>query len=161
MGSSETGCSATPPINFSWIDENILAACGWPRTEENLDFLITMGIKHLVTLSSEFIPPLANVSGLEWTFIPIEEFEAPVLDDIRKFITICEKHRQKNEAVAVHCRSGRGRTGVMVACYLVHYFGIIPPSAICNVRMARSGSLETYAQEKAVSLYYDYLRVQK
>jgi atypical dual specificity phosphatase len=62
------------------------------------------------------------------------------------------------QGVGVHCRMGRGRTGVMTACFLVHFYGQSPERAITNVRLMRPGSVETYEQEKAVVKYYDYLR---
>lgn len=53
---------------------------------------------------------------------------------------------------------GRGRTGVMLACYLVHFLGQPPERAILNIRLMRPGSLETYQQERIVIKYHDYLR---
>ena len=62
------------------------------------------------------------------------------------------------QAVGIHCRMGRGRTGVMAACYLVYFYDMSPQRAITNIRMMRPGSVETYEQERAVLEYYDYLR---
>lgn len=59
------------------------------------------------------------------------------------------------QAVGVHCRMGRGRTGVMAACYLVKFQGQSPDSAIASIRRLRPGSIETYSQEKAVVAFYD------
>lgn len=53
---------------------------------------------------------------------------------------------------------GRGRTGVMAACYLVHFMNIGPERAITNIRLMRPGSIETYEQERAVVKYHDYIR---
>jgi protein tyrosine phosphatase len=62
------------------------------------------------------------------------------------------------QPVGVHCRMGQGRTGVMSACFLVHFYDQSPEQAITNVRLLRPGSVETYEQEKAVVRYHDYLR---
>lgn len=53
---------------------------------------------------------------------------------------------------------GRGRTGVMAACYLVHFQGFYPQSAIGTVRQQRPGSIETFQQERAVHKYHDFIR---
>lgn len=149
---------AHPPYNFSWIVHNELAGMGWPRTVPNLNFLVQQGIRHLITLSPEMIPPVKSVPLLRWTIIPVEEFEAPTMEDIEKFIEICEESRNRHEAVGVHCRMGRGRTGVMAACYLVHFQGVAPEKAIMNVRLQRPGSVETAEQERVVVHYRDRLR---
>lgn len=85
------------PYNFSWIVSNELAGMGWPRTVANLNFLVQQGIKHLVTLSPEMIPPVQNYSQLRWTLIPVEEFEAPSMEDVERFIEICGESRKRNE----------------------------------------------------------------
>lgn len=46
----------------------------------------------------------------------------------------------------MHCRSGRGRTGVMAACYLVYFLNLTPERAITTLRLGRPGSIETYRQ---------------
>ncbi|XP_054257981.1 dual specificity protein phosphatase 23-like isoform X2 [Macrosteles quadrilineatus] len=147
-----------PPLNFSWVVQEKLAAMAWPQTEANIEYVVESGIKHLVTLSPEKIPPAKHHPKVKWKLISIQEFQAPTLDQIRQFIDICEEAERNKEAVGVHCRQGRGRTGVMAACYLVGFHGLSPDRAITNLRLARPGSIETYMQEKAVSAYYDFLQ---
>ncbi|XP_063905574.1 dual specificity protein phosphatase 23-like [Zophobas morio] len=154
MGAPITNC----PWNFSWVVPNELAAMAWPQTTSNIEYLLLQGIRHLVTLSPEKIPPVATFPQMGWTRIDVEEFEAPTLQDIMTFIAVCEESRKKNQAVGVHCRMGRGRTGVMAACYLVHFQDVSPEKAITTVRLQRPGSVETTEQERAVLRYRDYLR---
>ncbi|XP_044264161.1 dual specificity protein phosphatase 23-like [Tribolium madens] len=147
-----------PPYNFSWFVEGELACMAWPQTVYNLEFLRREGIAHLVTLSPEKLPPIGDFPQMGWTRIDVEEFEAPSLNDIIKFIEICEKCKNNDQAVGVHCRMGRGRTGVMAACYLVRFQDFAPEKAITSVRLQRAGSVETGEQERAVMRYRDYLR---
>lgn len=81
----------SPPWNFSWVVDGKLSAMGWPQTEANLTYLLQQGVTHLVTLSPEMVPPTGVSSQLQWTLIPVQEFEAPTLDQIKQFIRICEQ----------------------------------------------------------------------
>ncbi|XP_049880199.1 dual specificity protein phosphatase 23-like [Pectinophora gossypiella] len=150
---------AYPPYNFSWFIEGKIAAMGWPQTVENLNYLVDVGVNHLITLSPERRPPILECEKkLKWTEIRLKEFGAPTLKQIIKFIEICERAELRGEVVGVHCRHGRGRTGTMLACYLVHYKNMAPERAVLTVRVQRPGSCETYEQEKMVCHYHDCLR---
>lgn len=59
-----------------------------------------------------------------------------------------------SQAVGVHCALGFGRTGTMLACYLVKERGLAAGDAIAEIRRLRPGSIETYEQEKAVFQFY-------
>ena len=52
--------------------------------------------------------------------------------------------------MAVHCAEGRGRTGVMCACYLIYYYDMEPWDAIRIMRRQRPGSVERKVQEETV-----------
>lgn len=91
---------SNPPWNFSWVVPKELAAMGWPQTAGNVRFLYEQGVRHLVTLSPEKRPPIQDKlfrGGIAWTEIGVEEFEAPSLDQIREFIELCRKARQRQE----------------------------------------------------------------
>ena len=62
------------------------------------------------------------------------------------------------QGVVAHCFWGRGRTGTMLACYLVKDEGIDPQEAISRIRDQRPYSVETYEQEDAVINYADHLK---
>ncbi|KPJ00728.1 Dual specificity protein phosphatase 23 [Papilio xuthus] len=148
-----------PPYNFSWFLKGKVAAMGWPQTIENLNYLVDSGINHLITLSPEKLPPIYDFDRkLKWTEIGIKEFGAPTLKQIIKFIEICERADINGEVIGIHCRHGRGRTGTMLACYLVHFKNMAPERAVLTVRVQRPGSCETYEQEKIVCHYHDCVR---
>ncbi|KAL4716431.1 hypothetical protein ACJJTC_015859 [Scirpophaga incertulas] len=147
------------PYNFSWFIEKKVAAMGWPQTVENLNYLADVGVDHLITLSPEKVPPILECKKkLKWSEIAIKEFGAPTLKQILKFIEICERAEMRGEVIGVHCRHGRGRTGTMLACYLVYFKDMAPERAILTVRVQRPGSCETYEQEKVVCHYHDCVR---
>ncbi|XP_013191713.2 dual specificity protein phosphatase 23 [Amyelois transitella] len=148
-----------PPYNFSWFIENKIAAMGWPQTVENLNYIADVGVNHLITLSPERRPPILQCEKkLGWSEIRVKEFGTPTLKQILKFIEICERAEIRGEVVGVHCRHGRGRTGTMLACYLVYFKNMAPERAVLTVRVQRPGSCETYEQEKIVCHYHDCVR---
>ena len=55
-----------------------------------------------------------------------------------------------SQPVCVHCAKGRGRTGTMLACYLVAKKGYTPGDAIIETRKRRKHSIETHTQEDAI-----------
>ena len=46
----DTTNNPNPPMNFSWIKENEIAASGGPKNFENLKWIENQGIKHVLSL---------------------------------------------------------------------------------------------------------------
>ncbi|MFC1847184.1 dual specificity protein phosphatase family protein [Chloroflexota bacterium] len=57
-----------------------------------------------------------------------------------------------NKPVGVSCGAGLGRTGTILACYLVSR-GYDADAAINEIRKNRPGSIETQEQEDAIKAY--------
>jgi len=150
------------PRNFSWLRVNQIAGCACPNSEMQLRALVSNGIKCLVTLEKTggcgLPPPCVNsIQGLHWVNIPIKEFSGPSLSDFLEFINICDKARDTGRAVAVHCWMGRGRTGTMLAAYLINYEGKSSREATKEIRLLRTGSVETRDQERSLDMWAEYL----
>lgn len=144
--------------NFSWVMPGKLAGAAKPGStnaeEEDLRFLHEQGLRAIVTLCSQPInPALATELGFMTKHVPIEDFTAPSFEQIEKAVGFIERRITNNQPVLVHCRAGFGRTGTILACYLVKR-GMSPTQAIAEVRRARPGSVEAKGQERAVHLYY-------
>jgi len=142
---------------FSWVIDRKLA--GLPRpgafrpVEEDLDFLRVRGIGLLISLTErEVDPAAARECGIEVRRISIVDFEAPTLEQQRAFVAAVDDAFANNRAVGVHCAAGIGRTGTMLATYLVAT-GRDPQAAIDEVRRLRPGSIQTADQEQAVHDY--------
>jgi atypical dual specificity phosphatase len=147
------------PPNFTWVGQDSLAGMGWPKSRDQIRFLISQGIDRLITLSADKIPPHYAFPELKWCLIPVEDFHGPSMRDIKKFITIMDEARQMGEAVGVHCAEGRGRTGVMCACFLIYYHDLKPWDAIRIMRRQRPGSVERKVQEDTVVRFFNLLQV--
>ena len=64
------------------------------------------------------------------------------------------------QGVVVHCLGGHGRTGTMLACYMVKHLGFTGKRAIEEIRRRRPGSVETKEQEELICKF-DQLNKQR
>jgi atypical dual specificity phosphatase len=80
---------------------------------------------------------------------PVPDFDIPKPDQIDRIIKFIDMAISANRPVGVSCKCGLGRTGTILACYLVHK-GYDADSAISAVRKNRPGSIETQKQADVV-----------
>jgi len=108
-----------------------------------------LGINHIITLSPEAQPPssITQIPNLEWTVIPVEDFEGATLQNFQAFFNICDKHLGDDSgAILVHCRGGNGRTGMFLAAYLMRRDSLSASAGIAAVRATRPHSIESRDQ---------------
>ncbi|XP_039102388.1 dual specificity protein phosphatase 23 [Hyaena hyaena] len=142
------------PPNFSWVLPGRLAGLALPRLPAHYQFLLEQGVRHLVSLTERGPPHGDSCPGLTLHRLRIPDFCPPAPEQIDRFVRIVDEANARGEAVGVHCALGFGRTGTMLACYLVKERGLAAGDAIAEIRRLRPGSIETYEQEKAVFQFY-------
>ncbi|XP_070697788.1 dual specificity protein phosphatase 23 [Pempheris klunzingeri] len=146
--------ASSPPHNFSFVDPGKLAGLALPRMTSEYQYLLDNGIKHLVCLCERKPPYYDSCPELQLHHIKIADFTPPSPSQIDRFLSIVEEANSKGEGVGVHCMHGHGRTGTMLACYLVKTRKMSGIEAINEIRRLRQGSIETHEQEKAVVQFY-------
>ena len=144
------------PTNFSWLINNKLAGSGMPTSASELDWVLKQGVKSIITMTEESLPG-SWIKDVKYLHVPTEDLSAPDMEKIDQTVEFIHKRIQSDEPVMVHCAAGIGRTGTILACYLVKYQKMSVSDAIEKVRKERPGSIQSESQELAISLYYKFL----
>ena len=145
---------ATRYMNFGWVLENELGGSQGPVSLQDLFFLYNQGVRAVIRMEERTIP--ADTGGyvdIIDLFVPVRDFTPPSQEQIKQMVDFIEEQAVRNgRPVAVSCYAGIGRTGTVLACYLVRR-GSAPADAINEVRRLRPGSIQTPEQEAAVCEY--------
>jgi atypical dual specificity phosphatase len=138
------------PQGFSWVEKPLLAALARPASADDLKWLRQQGIEVLLSLTEDRLyRAWTDEAGLLVYHEPLEDMEPPTQDQLDRCVSAISRAVEKKLAVAVHCEAGLGRTGVVLAAYLVTR-GLSAPAAIARVRKLRPHSVETTEQAEAV-----------
>lgn len=150
--------SPIPPKNLYWINDKVAGSSRLRSTAE-VEWLSLNGFKLVITLTEDPLPrDLVNEiksRGIRWLWEPIPDFNPPTIEQVNrilKSIIIIEEYGAK---VLVHCGAGLGRTGTVLACYLI-LKGLSAEQAINSVRNARPGAIESINQ---VAFIYNYEKI--
>ena len=116
-------------------------ASGFPfhSPESYFDYFRSSGVKAVIRLN------MPTYEGRRFTSAGFTHYDlffpdgtTPTANILDKFISICEK---TDGAVAIHCKAGLGRTGTLIACYLMKHFRFTAPQAMGWIRVCRPGSV--------------------
>ena len=156
---------------FYWLVEDALAGCGRPgggasRRESALEsdgaaaaldadlaWLREQGIGAVLTMTETPLDAEALARhGLEALHLPVEDMTAPTPEQFERALRFIDHHRVRGTPVVVHCLVGQGRTGVVLAAYLVR-LGATPAQALAEVRAVCPGAVENPEQERALAAF--------
>ena len=82
----------------------------------------------------------------------VPDMRPPTISQTDRIIAFIHEHIEKDMPVDVSCKAGMGRTGTVLACYLV-YTSYTAGDALERVRRLRPGSVEDPSQQDFVHSY--------
>ena len=144
------------PTNFSWLINNKLAGSGMPTSSTELQWVIRQGIKSVITMTENPLPE-SWVQDVKYLHMPTEDFSAPDMEKIDHTVDFIQERIKNGEPTMVHCAAGVGRTGIILACYLIKHHNFSVKDAIDKVRKERPGSIQSESQEIAIGLYHKFI----
>ena len=143
-------------INFSWVLKGEVAGAQGPASQHDLFFLASQGVRAVVRMETRTVA--AGTGGavdLVDMFEPVPDFTAPEQAQIQRMVDFIDTQvTEDGRPTVVTCYAGIGRTGTVLACYLVHR-DFTAKEAVRRVRELRPGSIQTREQEAAVYQYAD------
>ena len=144
------------PTNFGWLINNKLAGSGMPTSVAELEWVRKQGVKSIITMTENSLPE-SWIKDINYLHVPTEDLSAPDMDKIDQTVDFIQERIKNDEPIMVHCAAGIGRTGTILACYLIKYHNLSAKNAIEKVRNERPGSIQSESQEIAVGLYHKFI----
>lgn len=116
------------PRGFRWVLPGRLGTAPLPGAVLSIDLdlmaLKTVGVTMLITLTRGDLPQAKLAEhGLRNLHLPIYDREAPSVNQLRMLAIRMTRLLEQGEVLCVHCRAGLGRTGTVVAGWLIHQGG--------------------------------------
>jgi atypical dual specificity phosphatase len=150
------------PTNFSWVIKGKLAGSGMPVTYSQFVWVVTHGIKTIVTVREVPLPSkwftADNINSVDYFHLKVEDYGAPSIEEMDNTVDFIQRQIANEEPVMVHCAAGRGRTGTILAAYLLKEENLTSDQAIKKIRKIRPGSIQSDRQEMVISMYEKYLK---
>ena len=122
--------------------------------DDELQQLHNLGVCSVVSLLNiKSDQSVYESAGFHFFCSPIKDFGAPTIEQMHE---LCDFIDTAPGAVAVHCEGGLGRTGTVLAGWLIRN-GADPEEAIARVREAEPGAIESNAQINFICRFHESL----
>lgn len=146
------------PRGFHWIVPGRLAGSPAPGVsaalDYDLDLLSRAGVTTLITLTEDDIDVAAlERFGLNNLHLSVYDRKAPSIAQMHMLLARMQRLLTEGRVLAVHCKAGLGRTGTVLAAWLIREGGLTADVAIERLRRIESGYVQSQEQERFLHEY--------
>ncbi|XP_042191351.1 dual specificity protein phosphatase CDC14AB isoform X2 [Callorhinchus milii] len=138
--------------DFNWIIPKKFLAFSGPHPKSKIDngyplhapeayfpYFRKHGVTTIIRLNKKIYDAKRFLdAGFEHYDLFFIDGSTPSDSIVKRFLSICEN---TDGAIAVHCKAGLGRTGTLVACYIMKHYRFTAAEAIAWIRICRPGSI--------------------
>jgi atypical dual specificity phosphatase len=107
---------------FKWLVPGIIAGAPHPDLSRGIagaaPLLRAQGIGAIVTLMDKPLEPNPEGLGFQYLFVETANYRPPA--NLQPILAFIDRQTQESRAVLVHCFAGIGRTGTVLAAWLLH-----------------------------------------
>ncbi|MBI3858667.1 MAG: dual specificity protein phosphatase family protein [Thaumarchaeota archaeon] len=141
------------PTGFVWVEDRKLAASGYPGSAGQLGWIHRKGIGAILSLTEDPIrPELVEGSAMVFGHVSMKDHEVPDKGSLDLGVAFILGQLKEGRSILVHCLAGEGRTGCVLAAYLISTRGLGAPEALKTLREIKPLFVER-SQERAL---FDY-----
>ncbi|HVC27128.1 MAG TPA: dual specificity protein phosphatase family protein [Nitrososphaerales archaeon] len=145
------------PTFFTWVRDGRLAASGRPYSKSQVDWAKEKGVTAILSLTEEPLPSGWTL-GLETRHISMKDHAPVSHSDMLLGADYIASALSEGKVVLVHCLAGKGRTGCVLAAYLIAHEGKTARQAIDELRAAREGSVERQQEQRVLEFEAEALK---
>jgi atypical dual specificity phosphatase len=152
------GVLAGMPMPFIHPERRLAGGGALDAFDDELPVLHSAGVRAVVSLLN--IPSDASVyasAGFSFLCLPVPDGGAPAMEQADEFVRFITNERAVQRPVAAHCEAGIGRTGTLLATYLIAQ-GDSAEIAVERVRAVERVAVETASQIQFLQDYAGRVR---
>jgi atypical dual specificity phosphatase len=147
---------------FYWLIPRVLAGSGRPgarrntpmnqaRLDDDLTWLRRQNIEAILSMTEEPLDAAAlERHNFVHLYLPVPDMTPPLPDQLADALAFIDRQTALGRGVLVHCLVGQGRTGTVLAAYLIRS-GQTAEQAIAKIRVVCPHAVENALQETALA----------
>ena len=149
---------ADEPTGFVWVEQGKLAGSGYPVARNQLEWIAAQGIDVVLTLTEKPLPTeLTDGMPMQFVHLSMRDHGVPEPSILDQWAKLVKSSIGEGKIVLVHCLAGEGRTGCVLAAYLILSRRIGGDEAITVLRDIKPSFVE-WQQEAAVRSYAEEVK---